>query len=1137
MEIPRALLNRLFKDTRFPLVRHHLDSYDDFLFKRIPALLKASNPLTLQLGDERAIRIFMGGRDGDAVSFTPPKDEVGQAVVPHICRLDRRTYAIDVGVKVVIEYTIGTQLIVTEIENFVLGKIPLMLRSRPCYLTNLEPDEAYRMGECRFELGGYFIIGGSERALLTQEVLGNNMYYAGKRKNTTSDSGGKRTLIEHAPAFKVLTPDYDSETEVYAAIRSISEDGATGPYSHFMILPPRTLTRRKRLALIQLPGYDQPVPLLAVFEALGVVTDKDLYDTILAGVPDQERTSYDDLLTELILSFLAFKSEMDMTSAQMLASRTRTQSESQVLVALHTTLFPHVEMRGDDSASMFRRKAYTLGHLARLAIDLSLDKTKPSDREHFKYKRLDSSGDLYFQQFKRIYKEIGRTMLTLMDKRLTYEATGYAGTKIQELIQPETLGAFWSSRNFLFEFEKAHKSQWGGKDGVSQELSRLSFYSTLSQLRRVSLQMDKALNIAEPRRLHCSQYGLMCPTDSPDGKSIGFIKAFTTLAQLATPSPSKAVLDAMDGLIPLANVRPSVWSPDWTRVFLNADLVGLLPGDAEVFHTKLMRARRSGQLDKFVSLSWNRLDNVYQVFTDAGRPIRPVYREGVSPASILAAKTWQESEAYFDWIDSGETETTRLSMTSFDKNLSSEIHPSFNYAPSAAAVPFSDHNAGTRNMFSSAQQQKQAIGWYHTNFKKRFDTIATILNAPQRPLAQTWMYQHAFGCMPYGQNVMVAIMVYSGFNQEDSVLVNRASLKRGLFDTTYYHSYKYEEELVDHAMQTHTQTVNLTLDKWADVVRKDADYSKLDADGIVREGETIESNTVLIGFVSPVSNLEGIVESYRDVSVTPKRGQRGRVDAVYRYRTTDGLLGIQIRLAEKRSPTLGDKFASRHGQKGTIGAIVNEEDMPFTRNGVRPDIVVNPHAIPTRMTVGQLLESTCNKLGVNRGALTDATPFTVNNRIPDTARLMTEMGYEPYGNELLYNGYTGEMFDAPIFIGPTFYMRLKQMVEDKINYRDTGARQRMTHQPPEGRGNDGGLRIGEMERDVLLAHGISAFAQESMMKRSDGETIVYQPETGLLTADAKNVQGELEMPYTMRLFAQEIQSMHVSVMLVTDHPT
>ena len=367
-------------------------------------------------------------------------------------------------------------------------------------------------------------------------------------------------------------------------------------------------------------------------------------------------------------------------------------------------------------------------------------------------------------------------------------------------------------------------------------------------------------------------------------------------------------------------------------------------------------------------------------------------------------------------------------------------------------------------------------------------------------------------------------------------MVNQGSLQRGLFDTTYYHSYKYEEELLDAGLQTHTQLANLTADKWADVVRKpEADYSKLDADGVIKVGSEVDTKTVLVGFVSPVPDAEGIVQSYRDVSVLPKRGQRGRVDAVYRYRTEDGLLGIHVRLAERRTPTLGDKFASRHGQKGTIGAIVPEEDMPFTPKGVRPDIVVNPHAIPTRMTVGQLLESTCNKLGLHLGALTDATPFTVSNRIPDTAKKMTELGFHPYGNEVLYHGQTGEQFDAEIFMGPTFYMRLKQMVEDKINYRDTGARQLLTHQPPEGRANDGGLRIGEMERDVLLAHGISAFAQESMMKRSDGEQMVYQPETGLLTADTIHQQGVLEMPYSMKLFTQEMQAMHISLRVATNN--
>lgn len=1126
-----------------------MDSYDDFLQQKIPNLLKASNPQTLQLADGRTIRVYLGGREGKEVRYVPPKDELGHAILPHMCRLDKQTYALEVRIQMVAEYTVGTEVFTQIFDDVLLGKIPLMLRSRECYLSKLEPEESFSAGECRYELGGYFVIGGAEKVMLTQERLGNNMYYAGTRTNVSKGADGKRTLIEHAPALKVSSPKYEGETETYAGIRSISEDGAIGPYSHFLIVPPRTESRRKRVALMTLPGYHEPVPLLAVFEALGVVTDKDLYDVILAGIGDAEREEYDSLLTELILSYSDFQKEKTMSSLDFLKLQTRTQSAQQVLAGLHVDVFPHVEKRQDEPATLFRRKAYVLGHLTRMALDVALGKSGASDREHFKYKRLDASGELCFQEFKSIFREVSRTFLTEMDKRLTFERTIYAGNQIRELLQPETLGAFWKSRQFLEDFESSFKGKWGGKDGVSQELSRLSYYSTLSHLRRISLQMDKTLNIAAPRRLHGSQFGLMCPSDSPDGKSIGFIKAFTTLCRLSTPSPAAAVLDLMDQtemLLWSGDVHPSVWRPEWTRVFLNNDLVGVVTDDAEDFYEALITARRDGDLDRFVSIAWNRVDNVLSVCCDGGRPVRPVLRPGVTEEDLRGAKTWEKTEALFDWIDAAETETLRISMTPYHPRLPSEIHPSFNLAPSTAVVPFSDHNAGTRNNFSAAQQMKQACGWFHTNFGKRFDTMATILSTPQRPLSQTWMYPHAFGCMPYGVNVMVAIMMYSGFNQEDSVLINQGALKRGLFDTTYYHSYSYEEEILDMGLQTHTEVANLTADKWLDVKRKpEADYSQLDADGIIRVGAEVTPKTVLVGFVSPITNEEGVVQSFRDVSVMPKRGQRGRVDAVYRYRTplvrkkdgttTGGLLGVRVRLAERRTPTLGDKFASRHGQKGTIGAIVPEEDFPFTASGVRPDIIMNPHAIPTRMTIGQLLESTCNKLGVKQGALTDATPFTVSQRIPDTTRLMVQQGFESYGNEVLYNGQTGEQLEADIFMGPTFYMRLKQMVEDKINYRDTGPRALLTHQPLEGRANDGGLRIGEMERDVLLAHGVSSFAQESMMKRSDGEQVKYQPQTGQLGADTELLQGTLEMPYSMKLFTQEVRAHHVDVKLLTDY--
>jgi DNA-directed RNA polymerase beta subunit len=263
--------------------------------------------------------------------------------------------------------------------------------------------------------------------------------------------------------------------------------------------------------------------------------------------------------------------------------------------------------------------------------------------------------------------------------------------------------------------------------------------------------------------------------------------------------------------------------------------------------------------------------------------------------------------------------------------------------------------------------------------------------------------------------------------------------------------------------------------------------------------------------------------------MSAKRGQVGRVDAVYTYATTDGRRGVKVRIAEERFPIVGDKMGSRHSQKGTIGQILPEEDMPFTKDGLRPDLIFNPHGIPTRMTVGQFLEAASNKLGVRLGSFVDATPFTTTNRIGDLRVAMNRLGFEQYGSEVLYNGQTGEIMDAEIFVGPIYYQRLKQMAEDKINYRSTGPKKLVTRQPTQGRGNEGGMRIGEMERDGLIAHGMSKFIRESFMERSDQFTAQFDKETGRI-GEGKD---EIEVPYAMSLFAQELDSMHVSVKLET----
>jgi DNA-directed RNA polymerase II subunit RPB2 len=395
--------------------------------------------------------------------------------------------------------------------------------------------------------------------------------------------------------------------------------------------------------------------------------------------------------------------------------------------------------------------------------------------------------------------------------------------------------------------------------------------------------------------------------------------------------------------------------------------------------------------------------------------------------------------------------------------------------------------------------------------------------------------------MPYGENAIVAVAIYSGYNQDDSIILNETSLNRGMFQTSYYHSYDFQEESLDqHFKDGQIQVVNSTevcnpvVDpKYRETVipNSKSDYSFLDSTGVIRLGSPVTPDTVLVGMVTPQMNHLGSVVSYRDTSKTPKRGQHGTVDGIYRYTTSEGLQGIKIRVSETRLPVLGDKFSARHGQKGTCGLRLKEEDMPFTASGLRPDMIINPCAFPSRMTIGQFVESMSNTLAVDLGVLIDATAFSSQNRIADTKEIMLQLGYHPYGNQLLYNGQTGELIESEIFMGPTYYLRSKLMTEDKINYRSTGPITKLTRQPLEGRAQDGGLRIGEMERDSLLSHGLMGFLTESMTKRSDGAEFLFQPELGRLDAQDDYSTTKLSIPYSMRLFLQEMESAHIQLKL------
>ena len=1165
MDVARHVFETFFHDVTNPLVRHHLDSFRDFVDIKIPRFIKASNPLKLLLADGRQINVFIGGLAGDKVTYTVPQAE-GSALFPHTCRLENKTYKFDVYADFHIEYIYEDQKDTKEFKEVFLGSIPLMLKSSLCHLSPMNSEELDSVHECKYELGGYFIVDGQERVLLTQESLGANMFHAKKRKIIVKEKVA-RTITEYESESKIEGSSKGEEYEYVAGISSVSEDGTRGPYSHTVLIGPKQRIpsdpediqkvrdwasfSTKRLATVKLPGFLQAVPLLSVFRALGITNDKDLYDIVLYGVPESQRTQYDSVFLTLILSHETYlkqeiKDDVADLDLFLLVKETRAKSQGVVFNNLYSKLFPHCEPHDDSVATFYRRKAYLLGLMTKMALDIDLGITGNSDRDHFKFKRLTAAGDLCFEEFRRIYTDVVEDFVRAMDSRVEFEQANYAGRKLSELLQEDTLRQrYWKSAEFLNRFSKSFKGQWGGSDGVSQVLSRYSYVGTIAHVRRVNLMMDKGTKSLEARRLHSSTWGFMCPVDNPDGGNVGMIKSLALLSKISTQSPSKVLRDRLKsekGFVSLSVLNPGLWDPRWTKIFLNSDLLGVFTGNTESLHSKLIDERRTDKIPVLTSLFWNRTGNEYVVFCDAGRICRPVYREGTKHERVKSASSWAGLLKHMDYIDPQESEGLLISREPF-KEIQSEIHGTAILSPSALINPFVDHNQAPRNMFS-CQQVKQACSWYNTAFSKRFDTISTLLHSPQRPLCETWTSPYILGgnnCMPYGENIMVAIAIYSGYNQDDSIILNESALKRGMFQTSYYHSYDFEEESLNQQFKdgqiqvlNSTEVCNPATDpKYRDtvVLNAKADYSLLDSAGIIRIGSHVSPDTVLVGMVTPQMNQRGEVVGFHDTSKTPKRGQHGTVDGIYRYTTAEGLQGLKIRVVESRVPIPGDKFSARHGQKGTCGIRLPEEDMPFTAEGLRPDMIINPCAFPSRMTIGQFLEAMSNTLAVDLGVLIDSTAFSSQNRIMDTKEIMLQLGYHPYGNQLMYNGQTGELMTSEIFMGPTYYLRSKLMTEDKINYRNTGPVTKLTRQPLEGRAQDGGLRIGEMERDSLLSHGLMGFLNESMMKRSDAAEFLFQPDLGRLDAQDGHPTTKVQIPYSMRLFLQELESAHIQLKL------
>ena len=527
------------------------------------------------------------------------------------------------------------------------------------------------------------------------------------------------------------------------------------------------------------------------------------------------------------------------------------------------------------------------------------------------------------------------------------------------------------------------------------------------------------------------------------------------------------------------------------------------------------------------------------------------------------------SEGIIEYLDTAEEETALIS-SDYDFNTNKpythvDIHPSLMLGVMGNQIVFPENNQLPRDLFSCGQS-KQAVSLYSSNFFSRIDKMGVVLNYGQIPLIKSRYLQFINNEQhPYGENVIVAIMVYGGYNVEDSILFNEGSVKRGLFRTTYYNMYESREEsskVGENSIDSHFQNIQ---DANIDSTKFGYDYSDLDKYGLIKENTEMDEKKVVIGKVQ--TNLLNPNQP-QDVSVYPKKGQLGFVDKSFMTEDEEGFRLAKVRIREERIPAIGDKFCSRCGQKGTVGLIIPEENMPFTENGIRPDLIVNPHALPSRMTIGQLVETLMGKACVNIGGYGDCTAFVNKGSKHELfGKALTQQGFNKTGNEILYNGMTGEQLDAEIFIGPTYYMRLKHMVKDKINSRARGPINQLTKQTVGGRANDGGLRIGEMERDGVIAHGAAGFLQESLLVRGDeyfmavcnntGTVAIFNKSQNLFLSpmadgpikfnksidDNLNIENVsrfgrnfsiLRVPYALKLLIQELQAMNIQLRIITE---
>lgn len=1085
------------------LARHHIDSFNEFIDKDMQKIVDEVKNIEVTVED-KVVRIELGKVWVGAPRIVEPSGAV-RNIYPMEARVRNFTYAAPIYLEVK-ELKDGRELR----HEVLIGEMPVMVNSRYCALAGLDPAVRVKLGEDPYDPGGYFIINGSERVIVGVEDLAPNRIILEEKKigpysfyiaRVFSTTVGYRTRVE------VRLKGQNNELKVY------------------------------------LPGVGQEVPFVIMLKALGMESDREIAELV---------SPFPEIQELLAPSFDAAQNILSKDDAVMyIGNRVAYGQSDKVRLSktqnvLDKILLPHV---GLDENSRYA-KALFLCEMAERVLAMKLGWRPPDDKDHYRNKRIRLAGGLLAELFRTAFRRMIR------DFRYQLEKSSLRHRVVHSFSNLITTSLITDSIN-----QAMATGNWGKRlVGVTQLLDRTNYLSVLSHLRRVQSPLSRSQSNFDARDLHPTQWGKLDPNETPEGVNCGLVKNMSIGAQISVSADKSTVEKILlkFGLVTIDKAGPDERSSA-AKIFLDGILVGYsYSGEALV--REIRSLRRRGLLPSEINVAYyefnygGRVVKEIYINADAGRVRRPLIvvedglvkltRDHVSKLA-LGKITFDDlvSNGIIDFLDADEEENAVIATSIRDIRESTthlEISPLLIFGVVSASVPFAEHNHSPRNTYEAAMA-KQALGLPFTNISNSFYTTFHVTTYPQLPLVASKV-DRIIGLdkRPIGQNFLVAVMSHP-YNMEDAIVLNAASVQRGLARSTTYRSYEVEARRypmgeVDRIEKPDSQVRGY---------RGDEAYAKIEEDGIVSVEAEVKGGDVIVGRSSPPRFFEEYKElvfqapARRDSSVALKPSESGFVDSVLITEDLENNKLIKVRVRDHRIPEIGDKFASRSGQKGVVGMLVPQCDMPFTEDGLVPDALINPHAIPSRMTISHFLESLFGTAAALEGRQMDGTTF-IHAPEQEVQSILEAHGFSPYGEFNFIDGVTGKQFKAKVFMGIVYYQRLHHMVKDKMHARARGQVQMLTHQPTEGRSRGGGLRFGEMERDCLVGHGAARLLQDRLLEESD-RTIVHVCEKCGTFAyyDARQKKyvcplcekgkdvSRIEISYAFKLLLQELISLGI----------